>query len=90
MQASLPITVYSLDSCPNCEILKKILKEKGIFFKEEDMSSAGPLTELRIHGVFIREAPVLRIGDTFFTSSELFMNGKVKIDTITQQLPGDL
>ena len=90
MQGLAPITVYCLDNCPNCDTLKKFLKEKGLQFKEEDMACAGPLTDLRIHGIFIREAPVLRIGDTFFIHTELFKDGKVKVDTIIKQFPGDL
>lgn len=89
MQGLTPVIVYSLENCPNCDILKKFLREKGIFFKEEDMAHAGPLTDLRIHGVFVREAPVLRIGDTFFIHTELFKDGKVKVETIIKQLPGD-
>jgi hypothetical protein len=54
------------------------------------MGSAGPLTELRLHGVFVREAPVLRIGDTFLTSAELFTRGEIKKDALSGILSGDL
>jgi glutaredoxin len=85
----LPVTVYTLEDCPHCEMLKEYLQEKGILYQEEDMGSAGPLTELRIHGVFVREAPVLRIGDRFLTSAELFSSGNINKDLLSGVLPGD-
>jgi hypothetical protein len=54
------------------------------------MGSAGPLTELRLHGVFVREAPVLRIGDRFLTSQNLFKGGDIQKDSLSGILPGDL
>jgi glutaredoxin len=81
------LTVYSLESCPNCELLKNFLKRKGLQFREEDMSSAASLTELRVNGCFAMEAPVLRQGDTFLTALDLFSAGKVKEDTV-QRLAG--
>jgi glutaredoxin len=85
-----PVTVYTLEDCPHCEILKEYLQENNIAYREEDMGSAGPLTELRIHGVFVREAPVLRIGDTFLTSADLFTRDDIKKDALAGILSGDL
>ncbi|MDD1676072.1 MAG: glutaredoxin family protein [Methanomicrobiales archaeon] len=84
-----PVTIYTLEDCPNCEQLKDYLQEKGIAYAEEDMASAEPLTELRLHGVFVREAPVLRIGERFLTSPDLFKNGKIRADSLTGILSGD-
>ena len=36
------------------------------------MASAEALTELRMNGIFVQEAPVLQKGDAFYTSSDLF------------------
>jgi glutaredoxin len=76
------LTVYTLENCPNCELLKDFLKRKGLKFSEEDMASAASLTELRVNGVFAMEAPVLRQGETFLTTAELFSGGKVKEDSV--------
>jgi glutaredoxin len=84
-----PVTVYTLEDCPQCELLKDYLQEKHIVYQEEDMGSAGPLTELRLNGVFVREAPVLRIGDRFLTSMDLFIRGDIKKDALAGILPGD-
>lgn len=84
-----PVTIYTLEDCPHCEILKEYLQEINIPYREEDMGSAGPLTELRLHGVFVREAPILRIGDKFFTTAELFIRGDVKKDAISTILSGE-
>ncbi|HOJ95558.1 MAG TPA: glutaredoxin family protein, partial [Methanospirillum sp.] len=41
---------------------------------------ARALTELRVNGVFVQEAPVLQVGKTFLTSKDLFIG-----DTINEQ-----
>ncbi|MHC1625759.1 MAG: glutaredoxin family protein [Methanoculleaceae archaeon] len=76
------VTVYTLKCCPNCERLKDFLHRKGILFMERDMMSADALTELRVNGVFVQEAPVLQIGSEFLTSGELFSDGKLCEDVI--------
>jgi hypothetical protein len=60
-------------------MLKEYLKNKGIPFSERDMSSAESLTDLRVNGVFVMEAPVLRGGDTFLTSDDLFSPDRGKV-----------
>jgi len=74
--------VYTLDFCPNCEILKEFLASRGAHFVECDMMSAEALTELRINGVFVQEAPVLQKGDAFYTSAELFSGGAFQEDIV--------
>lgn len=84
------LTVYTLENCPNCELLKDFLKKKAIKFREEDMSSAASLTELRVNGVFAMEAPVLRQGDTFLTTLDLFSGGKVREGSVGRLAGGGL
>jgi hypothetical protein len=50
------------------------------------MSSAESLTELRVNGVFAMEAPVLRSGDLFLTTAELFAKGKVRDGDLSRTL----
>jgi glutaredoxin len=71
------LIVYTLEYCPNCEILKGFLKTGGYAFLERDLSTAESLTELRMNGVFVNEAPVLQKNDDFFTSEVLFPSGKL-------------
>jgi hypothetical protein len=52
------------------------------------MSTAESLTELRINGIFVSEAPVLQNGDNFLTSHDLFSRGKVLEDSVRQLLAG--
>ena len=70
-----PLIVYSLEMCPHCEILKKFLKARGYGYSEKDLSTAEALTELRVNGVFVNEAPVLQQGEDFYTSDDLFPGG---------------
>lgn len=64
--------VYTLEFCPRCEILKEYLTSHNIEFNVADMSSAASLTEMRMNGVFVQEAPVLQKAKKFLTSKELF------------------
>jgi glutaredoxin len=82
------VIVYRLEFCPNCELLKTYLNERGVAFTAEDMSSATALTELRVNGVFASEAPVLRKGDAFLTSAELFSGGAVDSAAVDALLDG--
>jgi len=41
-------------------------------YKEVDMSTPAALAELRANGVFTTSAPVLKIGEKFLTSKDLF------------------
>lgn len=70
------ITIYSTKTCPNCEMLKRLLVKNNIGFKEVDMSTPAALTELRMNGVFTMMAPVLQIGGEFFTHKEMFAGEK--------------
>ncbi len=83
------VTIYTLEDCPHCEMLKEYLQKHHIAYQEEDMGSAGPLTELRLNGVFVREAPVLRIGDRFLTSADLFTRGDIDVHALTALFSGD-
>ena len=74
---SVPLVVYSLELCPHCEILKKFLKSRGFPYSEKDLSTAEALTELRVNGVFVNEAPVLQRGEDFYTSDDLFPAGSL-------------
>ena len=72
------LVIYTLENCPNCEMLKDFLRSRRVSFTERDMSSAESLTELRVNGVFAMEAPVLRSDELFLTSLNLFAGGKVR------------
>ncbi|MDD1667691.1 MAG: glutaredoxin family protein [Methanomicrobiales archaeon] len=72
------LIVYTLENCPNCEMLKEYLASRKVSYQEKDMSSADSLTDLRVNGCFAMEAPVLRKDDLFLTSAELFAGGKVR------------
>jgi Glutaredoxin and related proteins len=78
-----PIIVYSLPVCPRCEELKKWLGDHSIPFTCLDMGSAEGITELRVNQCFAMEAPVLRIGDTFYESADLWTGGVLN-DTVLQ------
>jgi glutaredoxin len=76
------LIIYTLEYCPNCEILKEYLTRNRIAFDEKDMSTAESLTELRICGVFVNEAPVLRSGNAFLTSRDLFSGGSLREEKV--------
>lgn len=60
------ITVYCLPNCPNCETLVNTLTTNCCLFEKKDLSDPEVLTELRVNGVFVMEAPILRVRDVWF------------------------
>ena len=86
MSEGTQYTVYSLEFCPHCEILKDYLTKAGIAFNILDLSTPEALTELRMNGVFVQEAPVLQINKIFLTSADLFVGDTLREDLITQHL----
>jgi glutaredoxin len=88
LDTTTQLTVYTLEFCPNCELLKEFLADRGISFVVRDLSTAESLTELRVNGVFVNEAPVLQNDDRFLTSEELFLSGKVREDQIMNLIKG--
>ena len=89
MPEKMQLIVYTLEHCPNCEILKGILKKGGYTFTERDLSTAESLTELRVNGIFVNEAPVLQKEDEFFTSEDLLVAGKMTAEHIVQLINGE-
>ena len=83
------IIVYTLENCPNCELLKEYLNKEGAAYDLRNMMDPAALTELRLNGVFVREAPVLQKGKRFLTSSDLFAKGAVIDDMVAPLIMGD-
>ena len=65
------------------------MKKNGFAYSERDLSSAESLTELRVNGVFVNEAPVLQIGEDFFTSADIFPTGKLDEKHVAKLISGD-
>jgi glutaredoxin len=84
----LQLIVYTLEHCPNCEILKSFLKKGGYSFTEQDLSTAESLTELRLNGIFVNEAPVLQKSSDFYTSSDIFPSGKLDGEHLSKLISG--
>ena len=89
MLKSPQLIVYTLDHCPNCELLKGFLKKGGFNYSERDLSLAESLTELRMNGVFVNEAPVLQKQDDFYTSADLFPAGKLDTGNLSRIISGE-
>jgi len=72
--------IYSTKNCPKCEALKAAMPP--LSFKTVDMSTPEALTELRINGVFSLSAPILRVGDEFYTMKDLFKGDNLIRETL--------
>jgi glutaredoxin len=83
------LIVYTLEFCPNCDLLKGFLQQGGHAFTERDLSTAESLTELRLNGVFVNEAPVLQVNEDFYTSADLFPSGKLDGAHLTKLIAGE-
>ncbi|HOT04540.1 MAG TPA: glutaredoxin domain-containing protein [Methanolinea sp.] len=82
------LIVYTLEFCPNCNTLKHFLREKAVPFQERDLSTAESLTELRINGIFVSEAPVLQKDTRFLTSTEIFSQGAIRAEQVIPFIEG--
>jgi len=82
------LILYTLEYCPNCETLKEYLTTKGITCEEKNMFCAESLTELRVNGIFVSEAPVLRAGSAFLVSRELFSTGILNEERVRKLTEG--
>ncbi|WOF16189.1 glutaredoxin family protein [Methanoplanus sp. FWC-SCC4] len=89
MSDNLKIVVYSLENCPNCELLKSFLKQNGFEYQELDLADPANMTELRLNNVFVREAPVLQVEDKFLVSADLFSGGAVITDNVLPLCKGE-
>ena len=83
------LIIYTLEFCPNCDTLKHFMKEKAVPFQERDLSTAESLTELRINGVFVSEAPVLQRDTRFLTSAEMFSQGAIREEQVIPFIEGE-
>jgi hypothetical protein len=55
---------------------------------ERDLSTAESLTELRVNGVFVNEAPVLQKNSEFYTSADIFPAGKLDGEHLVTLISG--
>jgi len=83
------LIVYTLEYCPNCDNLKGFLTKSGYTYFERDLSTAESLTELRMNGVFVNEAPVLQKDSDFYTSADLFPAGKLDGEHLSKLITGE-
>ena len=89
MTKPIELIVYTLETCPHCEMLKKAIKKGGYKYSERDLSTAEALTELRVNGVFVNEAPVLQRGEEFYTTADLFPTGMLDDKKLGSILSGE-
>lgn len=81
------ITVYSLDNCPNCEILKETLGYLGVEFVERNLQDKNSIIELRYHACFPKEAPVLQMSTgRIWESKEIFHDGAILEEVLNEVL----
>jgi len=83
------LILYTLEYCPNCDMLKGFLTKGGYTFLERDLSTAESLTELRVNGVFVNEAPVLQKNTDFYTSADIFPAGKLDGEHLEMLISGE-
>ena len=55
---------------------------------ERDLSTAESLTELRVNGVFVNEAPVIQKNTEFYTSEDIFPAGKLDGEHLVALISG--
>jgi glutaredoxin len=79
----MTVELYTLGDCPRCHELARLLTSLSVPFDTLPLDNAENLTELQTNGVFVTEAPVLRIGDIWLGPGQLFPGGYLDIEQIT-------
>jgi len=73
----MDLIVFSTKKCPNCEILKKWLKNHKMRFKEKDMESPEVMSELIMKDVYSLSTPVLQVNDKYLLPNDMFKENKL-------------
>jgi glutaredoxin len=69
------IIVYSKKDCPNCDMLKGLLREENVEYKIVRIDTPEALTELGMNNVFTMSAPVLQVDKKFYTIRDMTTPG---------------
>ena len=78
----MKVRVFSTVVCPKCQRLKKFFDARGIAYETMDMQSPEGMTELLSNNVFIWDAPVLQVGESFFAPKQLFKGVELQEDFV--------
>lgn len=81
------ITVYKTQSCPRCRLLMQWLDDHSIPFQTKSLESPEVITDLRLEGCFQMEAPILQIGETYYSAGWLFAGAMLETGKIAEALP---
>jgi glutaredoxin-like protein NrdH len=73
------IKIYKTPNCPKCAMLAAAISGE---FEAVDMSTPAALTELRINGIFSLAAPILQVGEEFYTVEDLFEGENLKTEKV--------
>jgi len=73
----MDLIIFSTKRCPNCEVLKKWLKNHKMRFKQKDMSEPEVMSELIMREVYSLSTPVLQINDKFLLPNNMFKENKL-------------
>lgn len=76
------ISVYSKRDCKNCDALKLLLEKDNIPFKKINIFTPTAMTELAMNNVVTISAPVLQIGNKFYTTRDFCINNDLNQDTV--------
>lgn len=78
------ITIYTVENCPKCEMLKSEISYPGMAIA--DMSHPAVIATLRCNNVFTLAAPVLEINGKFLTVDQIFDGDKLNVELLSQLL----
>ncbi len=66
----MTVTIYTTDYCPYCSRAKNLFKQKGIAFKEIDVTHDSKLREELEEKTSCMTVPLIFIGDDFIGGSD--------------------
>jgi glutaredoxin len=74
------VNLYTIDNCDKCLIMKNYLKLIGLVYSEIKFKNLGSLSEMLKDKLYVVNAPVLSINDTYYDEPCLFEGDIIRYD----------
>lgn len=83
------IVVYTSNGCQKCVLLKNWLKTTNRPFEERSLENVDIMAELVMRDIVVLSAPVLEVGSSVYSETELFDGNALSVNRLQEILGGN-
>lgn len=76
----MSITIYTIDNCEKCLVLKDYLKFIGIPYNEVKFTTLNTMSDILKGKLYVVNAPVISINETYYDEPCLFEGDIIRYD----------